>query len=425
MNQSSLLISKKKILIGIAAVLFSINAMSQSVIEWRGVGRTGIYPEPGLLKEWPVNGPGLLWSVTNLPMGYSSVSIANNTLFVTGRKDSFDIVSAIDVNGTLKWQTSYGRSWNQSFPESRCTPTIDNGKLYLTSGLGDIACIDASNGKIIWSMKASEKFEGSFGMWGIAESPLIIGNKLIYTPGGKMTTMVALDKTNGNLIWKSESLNDNPAYVSPILIQFGEKQQIINVSESYIYGVSPDDGKLLWKFDYLRYSNSGNGDINTNSPLYHNGGIFVSNGYNHCGILLKLAPDGNSVSVAWSSTVLDTHHGGYLRIGDYIYGSNWLNNGMGNWVCLDWNSGKTMYETEWFNKGPIISDGEMLYCQEEKKGNFALVKVDPGKFVVSSMFKIPLGTGPYWAHPVICNGVLYIRHGNALMAYDVKVRGKG
>jgi outer membrane protein assembly factor BamB len=422
MNHFYMQKTKKLIWTGILSLLITFNVISQSVNEFRGTGRTGVYSEAGLLKKWPDGGPTLLWSVKDLPVGFSSVSIANNTAYLTGKKDSMDIVSAIDLNGKLKWQTAYGRSWNQSFPESRCTPTIENGRLYLTSGLGDVICMDASNGKIIWSQNASEKYEGSFGMWGIAESPLIIGNKLIFTPGGPNTTMIALDKTNGNLIWKSKTLDDNPSYTSPILIQYGEKQQIINVSQSYIYAVSPDDGKMIWKFNYIKFENSEDGDINTNSPLYYNGSIFVSNGYDHCGVLLKLSEDGSSVSVAWSNRTLDTHHGGYVRIGNYIYGSNWLNNGMGNWVCLDWKTGKTMYDTAWINKGAIISDGEMLYCQEEKTGNVALVKADPEKFVVTSTFKIPFGTGPYWAHPVICNGVLYIRHGNAVMAYDIKTK---
>jgi outer membrane protein assembly factor BamB len=404
----------------ILGIVCTLSAFPQSVTEWRGAGRTGVYNEPGLLSVWPAGGPALLWTVKDLPTGYSSVTIANNTLYLTGKKDTMDIVTALDMKGNLKWQTIYGQSWNASFPESRCTPTIDNNRLFLTSGLGDVACLDASNGKIIWSLNASEKYEGSFGMWGIAESPLIIGNKLIYTPGGKKTTMIALDKTNGNLIWKSETLKDNPSYTSPILIQYQGKQQIINVSESFIFAVSPDDGKMIWKFNYIKFENSDDGDINTNTPLYYNGSIFVSNGYDHCGVLLKLSADGNSVSVGWFNKTLDTHHGGFVRVGEYIYGSNWVNNSLGDWICLDWNTGKTMYDKLWINKGPIISDGQMLYCQEEKTGNIALVKADPEKFVVTSTFKIPFGSGPYWAHPVICNGVLYIRHGNALMAYDIK-----
>jgi outer membrane protein assembly factor BamB len=400
-------------------VFFSLSVQAQTVLEWRGVGRTGIYPEPGLMKTWPAEGPALLWSALELPSGWSSVSISQNSIFLTGKKDDQDVVTALSLDGKVKWQTPYGRSWNQSFPESRCTPTIDNGKLYVTSGLGDIACLHAENGNIIWSLKASEQFEGSFGMWGIAESPIIFENRMFYSPGGKKTSMVALDKETGKTIWQSESLGDNPSYSTPILIDYAGQKQIVNVSEEFIYAVSPENGKILWKFPFGQYANDGT-NINTNSPLYADGKIFVSDGYNHSNVMLQLAADGLSVSLVWSNAVLDTHHGGYVKVGNYIYGSNWLHNGMGNWVCLEWNTGKTMYETAWFNKGPVISDGEMLYCQEEKTGNIALVKADPTKFEVTSSFKIPFGKGPFWAHPVICNGIMYLRHGSALMAYKIR-----
>lgn len=410
---------KYSILLSVGILIFPY-AFSQTVMQFRGQDRAGVYNETGLLKEWPANGPELLWSVNDLPKGYSSVSTDGGAIYLTGISNNEDIVVSLDLNGKKRWETAYGRSWNQSFPESRCTPTIDNGRLYLSSGLGDVVCIDAADGKIIWSLKASDEYEGSYGNWGIAESILIIGEKLIFSPGGKSTAVVALNKSDGKLIWKSESLDDNPSYTSPILINHNGKQQIINVSQSYIFAVAPEDGKMIWKFNFMKYENPGDADINTNSPLYYNGGVFVSDGYNHGGVMLKLSDDGNSASPAWFSNVLDTHHGGYVRVGEYIYGSNWVNNGMGNWVCLDWNTGKTMFETAWFNKGPIISDGEMLYCQDEKSGNFGIAKADPEKFAIISSFKIPLGTGPYWAHPVICNGVLYARHGSALMAYKIR-----
>jgi outer membrane protein assembly factor BamB len=400
-------------------VSFSLATQAQSVLEWRGTDRTGIYPEQGLMKSWPVEGPELIWSALNLPAGWSSVSTDGTSIFLTGKKDMDDLVTALSMDGKVLWQTVYGRSWNQSFPDSRCTPTISNGKLYVTSGLGDVACINATTGAIIWSLKASEQFEGTFGQWGIAESPIILENKMFFSPGGKKTSMVALDKETGKTIWQSESLGDNPSYSTPILIDYAGHKQIVNVSEEYIYAVSPDNGKILWKFPFGQYASDGT-NINTNSPLYSDGKIFVSDGYNHANVMLQLSADGNSVSLVWSNSVLDTHHGGYVKIGDYIYGSNWIHNGMGNWVCLEWNTGKIMYETAWKNKGPVISDGEMLYCQEEKGGNIALVKADPAAFTVTSTFKIPSGTGPYWAHPVICNGVMYLRHGNALMAYKIR-----
>ena len=329
-----------------------------------------------------------------------------------------DVAFALDMNGKMLWQTAFGRAWDGSYQYSRATPTVEKNKMYVSSGKGDITCLNAKTGKLIWSVKTTEEYGGTYGKWGLAESLLIDKNKVFYTPGGKQTTMIALDKKTGELVWKSESLKDKPSYTSPLMVHKGGKKIIVNLTASYIIGVQPETGNILWKFDFSKYAERNN--IQTNTPLYHNGELYVTNGYNHSSVKLKLADDLSSASLMWVDTVLDIHHGGAVKIGDYIYGSNWEHNRMGKWVCLDWNTGKVMYETKWKNKGSIISAEGMLYCSEEKSGYIALVKVDPKEFKVISSFKTPKGRGPYWAHPVINNGLLYIRHGTALMVYDIK-----
>lgn len=307
------------------------------------------------------------------------------------------------------------------YNESRATPTIENKNIYVSSGLGDVACIDAISGTIRWKLKASEKFEGAYGRWGLSESLLLVNDKVIYTPGGNKTTIVALNKENGETIWQSKSLGDAPSYTSPLLIEIKGKKQIVTTTKNYIIGVNPKNGEIVWKFDFGKYAGGKRPYNNqTNTPLYHKGKIFVSSGYDHKSIMLNLLDNASSVSVAWVDSTIDIHHGGAVRIDGYIYGANWEHNRMGRWVCMNWETGKIMYEAEWKNKGSIISADGMLYCFEEKGGNIALVKVDPEKFEVISSFKAPLGTVPYWAHPAIKNGILYVRHGKALMAYDIK-----
>jgi outer membrane protein assembly factor BamB len=412
---------KQLILSAFMLLALFANGFSQTTSEWRGIGRTGVYNESGLLKKWPDAGPQLLWSVTGLPKGNSSVAIGNNLLYLTGTKDTLEVLIAIDMKGNKIWETPYGRCWSASFQESRCTPTINDNRVYVTSGKLDAACIDAASGKIIWAVNVNQKFEGANGMWGKAESPIVLDNKVFFTPSGNKTTMVALDKLTGETIWASESLKDGSSYVSPLLIERNGKQQIIGLTEKYVFGIAPGDGKILLKFNYGESAPPPQHyNIQINTPLYWNNEIFVTNGYNHPSIMLDLSEDGNSVTQRWSESVMDTHHGGNVRLGPYIYGSNWLNNAKGNWVCLDWNTGQTMYETEWVNKGQIISADGMLYCYEEKSGNIALVKPTPGSFEVVSSFKVPLGSGVHWSHPVINMGILYVRHMDALMAYNIK-----
>jgi len=414
---------KKHILLLVAFIpLLSIAQENAAIEQWRGPDRNGVYPDTNLLTHWPEKGPELLWVLKDIPAGHSSATIANNTIFLTGLADSMDVLIASDMNGKLKWQIPYGRAWHADFPESRCTPTIEENRGYATSGMGDVVCFNTENGQILWKVAASEKFGGTFGEWGIAESPLLFKNTLIFTPGGDRTTMVALDKMTGETVWMSEPLNDNPGYVSPLLINRGGKDVIISVIEKHAFGVNAETGHILWDFDYGSYSNSEGWNININTPLYDNGEIFVTNGYDHKSVMLKLAEDAKSVALKWVDSTLDVHTGGVVKMGNYIYGANWMGNGMGHWVCLEWSTGRVMYDQKWFNKGSIVAADGMLYCLEEKSGNLALVEPTPDYFKVVSSFKVPYGSGPYWSHPLIKDGVLYVRHGDALMAYQVSAK---
>jgi outer membrane protein assembly factor BamB len=399
----------------------------QKANDWRPENRTGVSAETGLLKSWPETGPALLWLTQDLPAGFSSVTFGKNLMYLTGVKNDIDVLVAMDTLGNIKWQTPYGRSWKESYPDSRCAATIDGNRAYVTSGAGDMACIDATNGTIIWSLKASEIYKGTFAPWGIAESLIIDGDKLYYTPGGPETMTVALNKNTGKLIWKTESLNDRPGYVSPILINYSGKKLLINVSANYIFAVDPLAGKIAWKIKHTDIKAEKSfavwddaPAIKCVTPLYKNGRIYVTGGYDHGGIMLELTDGGKNAKVAWTDDVLDVHHGGVVLVNGYIYGANWLSNADGNWCCIDWKTGQKKYEEHWKCKGSIISAEGMLYIYDERSGNVGLVKANPEKFDLVSSFRITKGSGPYWAHPVIHSGKLYIRHGSALMAYMIK-----
>jgi outer membrane protein assembly factor BamB len=410
--------------------LFSGITTAQSISEWRPENRTGVSAETGLMKSWPESGPGLVWENLTLPRGHSSVSFGNSFIYLTGLEDNNEVLVALDNSGKIKWKTTYGRCWQQSNPESRCNPTVEGNRVYVSSGFGDIACIDGILGKIIWSVKASELYKGTYAEWGIAESLIIDGQKLYFTPGGSETTTIALDKTSGKLIWKSKSLNDNPAYVSPILINYAGKKIIVNVSANYIFGIDASNGILLWNVKHTDAIDSKKSVaiwpdapfIKCVTPVFSDGKIFVTGGYDHGSILLNLNKEGTNVSVKWTDQVLDVHHGGVVLVNGYLFGSNWLNNNDGNWCCLDWNTGEKKWEEHWKCKGSIISAEGLLYIYDERSGFVGLVNANPAKFDLISSFKIKKGSGPYWALPVIHDGILYLRHTNALMAYNIKAK---
>jgi len=400
--------------------LFLTNISAQEIFQWRGIDRTGHYESKKLLDKWPEKGPKLLLHVKELAESYSSVILKDDVLYTTGVSDTAEMLTAIKMDGSIKWNMVYGKAWDGSFPNARCTPTIEKNYAYLSSGSGYLACIDISNGKLEWSFDAYTKFEGKCGSWGTAESPLIVDNKMIYTPCGDKTTMVAVNKNTGETIWMSESLNDQSAYCSPVLVERNEINLIISVTGNYVICVNAADGEIFWKFEYTAIDNpNSGGDINPVTPLVKKNEIFISSGYNHVGIMLEMTDDLRSVSLKWKTEDLDIHHGGAVEHNGYIYGANYTSIINGNWLCIEWDSGKLQYEQDWNGKGSIIfSDGKLI-CYDERKGNVALVNATPEKFEIVSEFKIDFGRGPHWSHPTIYDDKLLMRHGTHLMVYDI------
>lgn len=411
--------------VGIALACFTLtDAVAQTPYGWRGPERNGSYPETGLLKQWPEGGPRLLWEAMDAGKGYSSPVVVDDRLYVTGMNEdeTQEIFSCYTLDGKKVYETAYSTPWDQTYPETRTTPAIENGKAYVISGSGEIVCLSIADGKIVWKVNGGKTFARKTGTWGTSECPLVYDDKVIYTPAGDQTTMVALNKDTGELLWKTAALGDEGAYVSPMLITYKGKRQILGSTGKSVLGVDPDQGTVEWTFtDWGRAD--GRASIAPNTPLFKDGKIFFCHGYDINSTMLQLNDDLKGVTVLWRNTDLDTHHGGYVEVGGTIYGSNWINNNQGNWVAVDWNTGATKYESAWTggkSKGSIVTADGMLYCYDERRGFVGLVRPDPAKFDVVSEFRITKGVGPHWAHPVIVNGVLYIRHGFALMAYQVK-----
>jgi outer membrane protein assembly factor BamB len=414
-------------------LMLSICMCTQNA-NWRGEKRDGQFQEKGLLKMWPEKGPKKLLTVKGIGLGHSSAVMTNSTIYVTGMIDTMHYMSAIDLDGAFKWQVPFGKSWKASNPETYCTPTVEGSRIYVLSGSGDLVCLDADSGEIHWKVNVDKEFEVPRKNWGPAESILIVDDKVICTPCGNQTTVVAFNKKTGKLVWKSPSLNTEPSWTTPTLYEYKNFRFILAVTSEHLVAVDPETGALQWVYTYIKpewieplkpnnpfhqYNKRGAlKSVLTNTPIYKNDEIFISKGYNYPSVMLKIDPSGKSVHEKWINNSLDNHHGGFVQMGGYIFGSNWINNANGNWACLDWETGEVQYDERWHNKGSIVAADGLLYCYEERDGNLALVKPNPEKFEVISSFKIE-GKGGHWAHPSIFNGKLFIRHRDKLMAYNI------
>jgi len=389
--------------------------------QFRGPDRDGKSSEMGLLKQWPANGPALLWEVDGLGDGYSSAAIANGLVYTTGMIEGQGTIFAFDLQGTPLWKRGYGPEWNRSYKAARCTPTVEGDRLYLMSGMGVVSCLNARTGDRVWSFDAFDHTRGQFPLWGMSENLLIDGDNIICTPGGKTASIIALHKKTGQVVWECKELGQASTYCNPCVFNWGTRRLIVTMLRDSVVGLDARTGKLLWRDEFDAYHTDKKRAVNANNPIFHEGYIHTTSGYNNGGAMLRLSADGTGVQRVWTDTVLDVHHGGVILHNGYLYGSNWTSNSRGNWACIRWEDGTGMYDTRWDgNKGSVIYADDMLYCYNEKSGEIALVTAKPDAFEVVSSFQITKGKGPFWAHPAIAHGRLYLRHGAYMMVYDIK-----
>jgi outer membrane protein assembly factor BamB len=389
-------------------------------VQWRGPNRDGIFPDTELLKEWPVEGPDVLFVIRDLGKGFSSVVATEDMVYTTGLRDTMEYLIAMNLVGEKLWEKPIGRSWNQSFPETRGTPTVEGERLYILTGLDVMACFQRISGELIWRVDLREAYGSRLDMFGVSESVLIVDDKVITTPCGDQTTVIALDKMSGELIWKSGSMNAARGNMSPTLIEHCGFKYVITSTQTHMIGVDPENGEILWDYHYnILSENKENTTIMANTPVYKDSCLWISNGWDVKSVMLEIAPDGRSVSEKFTDQTFDNQNHGMVLVDDYLYGSNFTGRNSGKWVCMNWDTGEIVWIGDFHNKGPLIYADGMLYLIEEKRGHIGLVEATPKEFKLISEFRHSAGAGPYWSRPTIFNKVLYVRHGDALVAYKL------
>jgi len=378
---------------------------------WRGSNRDGKSPDTGLLKEWPSGGPTLLWKVTDIGKGYSGVAVSGGTVYITGDTGGKLVLFAFDMDGKVKWRVPVDDAWTGDKAGSRATPTIDSGRLYLLSGNGVVACLDAKTGRPIWG-KHTRDFGGSPGGWGYAESVLILGKLAIVKPGGDKC-IVALDKMTGRPVWASQGFKAGPEYSSCLPFTFANAPLIVTGTNKGIVCVSAVSGGVVFSNSF-----SANNTANCPTPAYSDGHVFWANGYGKGGICLKLATAGRRLSAteAWRTADMVCHHGGYIIHQGYIYGND--SNG---WACLDLKTGRKMWGESGVGKGSLCWADGMLYLFGESGGRAGLATCSPQGMQMKGEFRVA-GSGPSWAHPVVIGARLYLRYDTNLYCFDVKAK---
>jgi outer membrane protein assembly factor BamB len=389
--------------------------------EWpnfHGSDRTNKSAETGLLKEWPVGGPKLLFAIEGLGEGYSSVSIADGVIYTAGLLNNQTHVFAFDLNGKLLWKSPNGKAWSTTmahavtYTGSRSTPTYNNNRIYHLGEAGRLAAFDAKTGKELWCKDLAEQFEAPATKYGYAESVLIDGNNLYVRPAGKKGFQVCLNKDNGNIVWVNTEIPGVEGYTSPMITEFGGYRQLIASSSLCYYSIDTKTGKLLWTADFKNERG-----LNISDVVISNDLVFMTSGYGKGSMLIRLKTSAGKISpeTVWQSEIMDNHHGGVILQNGFLYGSGSNSRG---WFCLDLMTGTKKWNSD--GKGSLTYADGMLYILEERSGSVKLVTATPEKYEQKGEFKVPKGgEGMYWAHPVVCGGRLYIRHADKIFVYDV------
>lgn len=381
--------------------------------QWRGSNRDLIVTGESLLANWPEGGPQQLWQSELPAEGYSEPAVVGGTIFITGstgdKKNRVGSLFALDAKtGAVRWRTEYGPEWGASFEFARTTPTVVGGLVYVIGGQGHVACIDAKDGKVVWSVDSHAKFGGRNITWGIAENALIYDGKVICQPGGPDTSIVALDAKTGSLVWQSKGLSERSAYCSPALLTIQGKRQVVTMLEDHLVGVDAENGTPLWSHPHHnKYA------VHPNTPVLCGADrLFISSGYGYGSEIVEVA--GGAAKPVWSDKRSDNHFQGVAFYLDRIFSS-----GGGNLSCFDPASGRVVYTVEGAKKTSFCITPAGMITYDVTGGRVMLVDVKPDASRVISSFKIEYGNGEHWSSPVVANGVLYLRRGKGIAAFAV------
>ena len=381
--------------------------------QWRGPHRDGLSAEKNLLKSWPQGGPPLAWKAGGAGEGYSSFAVAGGRIFTLGARGDREYVVALDAaTGKRLWEVDHGRRFtNDRGDGPRSTPTVDGGRLYVFGASGDLSSLDPASGKIGWTVNVIREFGGQNIKWGFSESPLVSGDRIIVSPGGSGSGIVAVNKATGKLLWKTEA--DTAGYSSAVLHEIGGVRQAIVFTGQRALGLDIANGHVLWSYDRVA-----NRVANIATPIARGNHVFLSSDYGTGAALLELTPSAGALSAreVYFTREMRNHHASSVLIGGYLYGFS-----SAILTAMKFDTGEVAWRDRSVGKGSLVFADERLYLFSER-GVAALVEATPSGYREHGRFTLETGSLPTWTHPVVANGRLLLRDQDTVYAYDVRGR---
>jgi len=445
--------------------------------QWRGAQRDGVSQETGLARAWPEEGPPVAWQVDHVGLGYSSLAINDGRIFTLGNLDGVEHVVCLKaVDGSLVWAVqptmaasrlkkqvagvlarldtnkdgsidksetqdeaalrdfelldltvdgalspaelrgAYGGFHDDMGAGPRGTPGVDGNRVYTLGCMGDLACLEVETGQTVWSLNLIDDFGGRHTGRGYSESPLVDGGLLIVSPGGTGGAVIALEKNTGKLVWRSNEVDERIQYASAVAADIGGERMIIQFGSLGLFGLSARDGRLLW-----RYGRVSSGVANVCTPIVWKDHVFASSGYNTGGGLVKISRNGDAwrADEVYFNPRLANHHGGVVRVGEYLFGTG--NNSL---IAMNFMTGEVAWINRSVGKGSLIGADGMLYVVGENH-RMCLAEAVPEAYRERGRVELPDLGHPTWTHPVLAGGKLYVRIQQRLIAFDVRERAAG
>ena len=386
--------------------------------QWRGPQRDDISAETGLLKSWPEGGPRRVWLYEESGLGYAGPAIVGDRMWLMGTRDDREVLLCLDANrGTELWMSDIGPIYENAWGDGpRSTPTVDNGRVYALGAQGTLICVEAETGQLVWSKSLPGDFDGKIPNWGYAESPLVLPNRLLCSPGSEDGgTVIALDRNTGEKIWISSPQTGAVHYSSIMLAKQGGEQIGVQLFDRELIGFSILDGEVHWSIPW-----PGSTAV-VPTPIISGDLIYVTSGYGAGCKLIRLEGDRRAEEVYKNKRMVN-HHGGVILFEGHVYG---YSDGKG-WVSQELTTGKFAWrEKDALGKGAIAYADRRFYCLTEDSGEVALIDASPtkwkehGRFTLEPQSSQRKPRGGIWVHPVIVDGRLYLRDQEYVYCYDV------